>query len=154
MLSVAGAIMFNDPLDLKQCQRLIGRLSKTIFPFQCAHGRWANSESPLTLSLNFYIGLLLFLSPASQLLRTMTRTETPNPSTGVSLLPKTRARANVDSLLPSVANSTELLRFCNWDLSSITLGRAVYSPLVTMYLTVYNYNERMRPSHFASGVPP
>ncbi|KAH7916257.1 hypothetical protein BJ138DRAFT_1139943 [Hygrophoropsis aurantiaca] len=34
-----GAIMFNDPLTLEQCQRLLKRLSDTAFPFQCAHGR-------------------------------------------------------------------------------------------------------------------
>ncbi|KII95000.1 hypothetical protein PLICRDRAFT_33829 [Plicaturopsis crispa FD-325 SS-3] len=34
-----GAIMFNDSLTLEQCQRLVQQLSKTAFPFQCAHGR-------------------------------------------------------------------------------------------------------------------
>ncbi|CAE6459862.1 unnamed protein product [Rhizoctonia solani] len=34
-----GAIMFNDPLDRPQCQRLIMQLGETVFPFQCAHGR-------------------------------------------------------------------------------------------------------------------
>ncbi|KAF8759532.1 MutL C terminal dimerization domain [Rhizoctonia solani] len=34
-----GAIMFNDPLDEYQCQHLIMQLGRTIFPFQCAHGR-------------------------------------------------------------------------------------------------------------------
>ncbi|TFK68180.1 hypothetical protein BDN72DRAFT_898304 [Pluteus cervinus] len=34
-----GAIMFNDPLTLDQCERLVQRLSETAFPFQCAHGR-------------------------------------------------------------------------------------------------------------------
>ncbi|KAH7343537.1 hypothetical protein B0J17DRAFT_642776 [Rhizoctonia solani] len=34
-----GAIMFNDPLDQRQCQHLIVQLGGTIFPFQCAHGR-------------------------------------------------------------------------------------------------------------------
>ncbi|KAL5636698.1 hypothetical protein ACGC1H_000607 [Rhizoctonia solani] len=34
-----GAIMFNDPLDQRQCQRLIMQLGETVFPFQCAHGR-------------------------------------------------------------------------------------------------------------------
>ncbi|CUA69383.1 DNA mismatch repair protein MLH3 [Rhizoctonia solani] len=34
-----GAIMFNDPLDQHQCQRLITQLGETVFPFQCAHGR-------------------------------------------------------------------------------------------------------------------
>ncbi|TDL29827.1 hypothetical protein BD410DRAFT_811341 [Rickenella mellea] len=33
-----GAIMFNDPLSLTQCQRLISQLAKTALPFQCAHG--------------------------------------------------------------------------------------------------------------------
>ncbi|KAI6047536.1 hypothetical protein EDC04DRAFT_2876534 [Pisolithus marmoratus] len=42
-----GAIMFNDPLTLEQCQRLIKQLSATAFPFQCAHGR--PSLVPLTL---------------------------------------------------------------------------------------------------------
>ncbi|KAL4076208.1 hypothetical protein J3A83DRAFT_4225587 [Scleroderma citrinum] len=41
-----GAIMFNDPLSLEQCQRLIKQLSATAFPFQCAHGR--PSLVPLT----------------------------------------------------------------------------------------------------------
>lgn len=36
---VAGAIMFNDPLDIDQCKRLILQLSNTIWPFICAHGR-------------------------------------------------------------------------------------------------------------------
>lgn len=34
-----GAIMFNDPLDVDQCSRLILQLSNTIWPFMCAHGR-------------------------------------------------------------------------------------------------------------------
>lgn len=34
-----GAIMFNDPLRLDECQMLIERLSRCAFPFQCAHGR-------------------------------------------------------------------------------------------------------------------
>ncbi|CAE7079576.1 unnamed protein product [Rhizoctonia solani] len=34
-----GAIMFNDPLDQPQCQRLVTQLGDTVFPFQCAHGR-------------------------------------------------------------------------------------------------------------------
>lgn len=33
------SIMFNDTLDLHDCRELIGRLSKCVFPFQCAHGR-------------------------------------------------------------------------------------------------------------------
>jgi hypothetical protein len=31
--------MFNDPLSLEQCSRLVLQLSQSIFPFQCAHGR-------------------------------------------------------------------------------------------------------------------
>jgi DNA mismatch repair protein MLH3 len=31
--------MFNDPLSLDQCQRLVSQLSEAVFPFQCAHGR-------------------------------------------------------------------------------------------------------------------
>ncbi|KAH8096693.1 hypothetical protein BXZ70DRAFT_895863 [Cristinia sonorae] len=34
-----GAIMFNDPLTLEQCERLVGQLSRTDAPFVCAHGR-------------------------------------------------------------------------------------------------------------------
>ncbi|KAF8559172.1 hypothetical protein OG21DRAFT_1403956 [Imleria badia] len=34
-----GAIMFNDPLNTEQCERLVKQLSTTVFPFQCAHGR-------------------------------------------------------------------------------------------------------------------
>ncbi|KAF8138352.1 hypothetical protein EV363DRAFT_1155488, partial [Boletus edulis] len=34
-----GAIMFNDPLNIEQCERLVKQLSTTVFPFQCAHGR-------------------------------------------------------------------------------------------------------------------
>ncbi|CAK5275343.1 unnamed protein product [Mycena citricolor] len=34
-----GAIMFNDSLTRAQCDKLLAKLSKTIFPFQCAHGR-------------------------------------------------------------------------------------------------------------------
>ncbi|KAJ5483867.1 hypothetical protein N7539_006067 [Penicillium diatomitis] len=34
-----GAIMFNDDLDMAECERLVARLSKCAFPFQCAHGR-------------------------------------------------------------------------------------------------------------------
>ncbi|KIJ69942.1 hypothetical protein HYDPIDRAFT_23098 [Hydnomerulius pinastri MD-312] len=41
-----GAIMFNDPLNSEQCERLVKQLSATIFPFQCAHGR--PSLVPLT----------------------------------------------------------------------------------------------------------
>jgi len=31
--------MFNDPLSLEQCSRLVLQLSQSILPFQCAHGR-------------------------------------------------------------------------------------------------------------------
>ncbi|KAL1735871.1 hypothetical protein EV714DRAFT_267417 [Schizophyllum commune] len=34
-----GAIMFNDPLSMVQCEKLIKQLTETAFPFQCAHGR-------------------------------------------------------------------------------------------------------------------
>ncbi|KAG2155051.1 uncharacterized protein EDB93DRAFT_1130961 [Suillus bovinus] len=34
-----GAVMFNDPLSLEQCERLVRNLAGTAFPFQCAHGR-------------------------------------------------------------------------------------------------------------------
>ncbi|KAJ7126385.1 hypothetical protein C8R43DRAFT_1028784 [Mycena crocata] len=34
-----GAIMFNDSLTHVQCEKLVDALSKTAFPFQCAHGR-------------------------------------------------------------------------------------------------------------------
>ena len=34
-----SAIMFNDPLDLAQCEELVTTLAKCAFPFQCAHGR-------------------------------------------------------------------------------------------------------------------
>ncbi|KAF7332355.1 Mismatch repair-related protein [Mycena kentingensis (nom. inval.)] len=33
------AIMFNDPLTMAQCQKLVNSLAQTAFPFQCAHGR-------------------------------------------------------------------------------------------------------------------
>ncbi|CAO3643335.1 unnamed protein product [Cunninghamella echinulata] len=48
-LACRNAIMFNDPLTLKQCTQLINLLAKTRFPFQCAHGR--PSIAPL-ISLN------------------------------------------------------------------------------------------------------
>ena len=31
--------MFNDPLSMVQCEKLIKQLTETAFPFQCAHGR-------------------------------------------------------------------------------------------------------------------
>jgi len=34
-----SAVMFNDKLDMQQCQELVNRLSQCTFPFQCAHGR-------------------------------------------------------------------------------------------------------------------
>jgi DNA mismatch repair protein MLH3 len=34
-----GAIMFNDPLNIQECEALVTQLSKCAFPFQCAHGR-------------------------------------------------------------------------------------------------------------------
>ncbi|KAJ9143420.1 DNA mismatch repair protein MLH3 [Pleurostoma richardsiae] len=34
-----GAIMFNDPLTMDECAKLLERLRATAFPFQCAHGR-------------------------------------------------------------------------------------------------------------------
>lgn len=37
--SCRAAIMFNDRLDLAECRRLVHRLAKCVFPFQCAHGR-------------------------------------------------------------------------------------------------------------------
>ncbi|KIW30674.1 uncharacterized protein PV07_06397 [Cladophialophora immunda] len=37
--SCRTAVMFNDHLDTRQCQKLVQRLSQCTFPFQCAHGR-------------------------------------------------------------------------------------------------------------------
>lgn len=37
--SCRTAIMFNDVLDMQECEELVGRLSKCDLPFQCAHGR-------------------------------------------------------------------------------------------------------------------
>ncbi|KAL6357396.1 hypothetical protein LRP88_07558 [Fusarium phalaenopsidis] len=34
-----SAIMFNDVLSVEECEQLISRLSRCVFPFQCAHGR-------------------------------------------------------------------------------------------------------------------
>ncbi|KAJ6085860.1 hypothetical protein N7486_010141 [Penicillium sp. IBT 16267x] len=34
-----GAIMFNDPLSIDDCEILVSRLARCAFPFQCAHGR-------------------------------------------------------------------------------------------------------------------
>lgn len=39
LLDHSGAVMFNDPLSLEQCERLVTHLAATAFPFQCAHGR-------------------------------------------------------------------------------------------------------------------
>ncbi|KAA8649178.1 hypothetical protein EYZ11_007431 [Aspergillus tanneri] len=33
------AIMFNDKLTIDECQKLVQRLARCVFPFQCAHGR-------------------------------------------------------------------------------------------------------------------
>lgn len=33
------AIMFNDTLNIEECQALVSRLARCAFPFQCAHGR-------------------------------------------------------------------------------------------------------------------
>ncbi|KAL1965091.1 hypothetical protein VTN77DRAFT_6004 [Rasamsonia byssochlamydoides] len=33
------AVMFNDVLSIEECENLISRLSRCVFPFQCAHGR-------------------------------------------------------------------------------------------------------------------
>ncbi|WZH39290.1 Dna mismatch repair mlh3 [Fusarium acuminatum] len=38
-LVLLGAIMFNDVLTVEQCEKLVSRLSRCSFPFQCAHGR-------------------------------------------------------------------------------------------------------------------
>ncbi|KAF8544187.1 hypothetical protein BDD12DRAFT_772791 [Trichophaea hybrida] len=40
-----GAVMFNDPLTLKECETLVQRLAQCKWPFMCAHGRV--SMSPL-----------------------------------------------------------------------------------------------------------
>ncbi|KAK2753907.1 DNA mismatch repair protein [Arachnomyces sp. PD_36] len=37
--SCRSAIMFNDILSLQECQKLVSKLSRCAFPFQCAHGR-------------------------------------------------------------------------------------------------------------------
>lgn len=34
-----SAVMFNDVLNLQECETLVRRLAETEFPFQCAHGR-------------------------------------------------------------------------------------------------------------------
>jgi DNA mismatch repair protein MLH3 len=34
-----SAIMFNDELSMQQCEDLLARLSRCVFPFMCAHGR-------------------------------------------------------------------------------------------------------------------
>ena len=37
--SCRSAIMFNDRLSISECRTLVDRLSRCLFPFQCAHGR-------------------------------------------------------------------------------------------------------------------
>jgi DNA mismatch repair ATPase MutL len=55
-----GAVMFNDPLDLDQCRRLVQLLSETVFPFQCAHGRWVSHFSAGILdSATGFLGVIL-----------------------------------------------------------------------------------------------
>lgn len=44
--AIEGAIMFNDPLSIEQCERLMIQLSGTAFPFQCAHGRLVRCQVP------------------------------------------------------------------------------------------------------------
>lgn len=44
--SCRSAIMFNDKLTPEECQDLVDRLARCVFPFQCAHGR--PSMLPLT----------------------------------------------------------------------------------------------------------
>lgn len=39
--------MFNDSLTHEQCIRLVDQLSETVFPFQCAHGRYVTFSTPL-----------------------------------------------------------------------------------------------------------
>lgn len=34
-----SAIMFNDELSIRECEELLAKLSKCVFPFMCAHGR-------------------------------------------------------------------------------------------------------------------
>lgn len=34
-----GAVMFNDPLTIKECRELVKRLGRCRWPFMCAHGR-------------------------------------------------------------------------------------------------------------------
>ncbi len=36
--------MFNDSLSMNQCEKLLKQLSETAFPFQCAHGRYADIQ--------------------------------------------------------------------------------------------------------------
>lgn len=38
--------MFNDTLNVEQCERLLAQLSDTAFPFQCAHGRYVHPTWP------------------------------------------------------------------------------------------------------------
>ncbi|QQK44873.1 DNA mismatch repair protein [Penicillium digitatum] len=56
------AIMFNDPLNIEECQALVSRLARCVFPFQCAHGRPSMvpildlrplSETAVSLPLDF-----------------------------------------------------------------------------------------------------
>lgn len=55
-----SSIMFNDELDVNQCQDLLTRLSSCTLPFQCAHGRkcifvlpdmpsWAANDTPVDI---------------------------------------------------------------------------------------------------------
>jgi DNA mismatch repair protein MLH3 len=60
LLDHSGAVMFNDPLSLEQCERLVGHLAATAFPFQCAHGRLV---SLIDLNLRLFISALLLDLP-------------------------------------------------------------------------------------------
>ena len=34
-----SAVMFNDELTIQECEALVAKLVKCVFPFMCAHGR-------------------------------------------------------------------------------------------------------------------
>lgn len=44
--------MFNDPLTPIQTSHLIRQLSATLFPFQCAHGRFVPALCPVRLKFS------------------------------------------------------------------------------------------------------
>jgi hypothetical protein len=92
--------MFNDSLTLEQCERLVGQLSATAFPFQCAHGRYAwYHDHYFPRELNFLPIQTLYSSPYEHWFLAERGAAAPSVKSGLVKVGRERCQVNrVDNI--------------------------------------------------------